>query len=284
VDEKADTASMSWSTCTKRKCRSISGTRRTCRATTLYSPVKAQSIESRVGLVKAELITHLADPKIGGKSPRPGALRQAERIDIINDLKAVNILHSDSTRIVTREFYYAFPVKVDNFNSRVEYPVALSAHTADQMRYGSHDYLMANLWRTLQPRVRRDHGAVEAQTVSFGEIRYNKFYSTTSRPTPTCIVTRGRTGCGLLTSGPTIATTLHYSFTSHAGDWTAARPRGLAGKWQARWWRTSFPPGRAGAAIQPCQLPFHQRTQRPGDHAQTERATRTRVDRPLGGD
>jgi hypothetical protein len=42
--------------------------------------------------------------------------------------------------------YFAFPIKVEDFEARAEYPGGVVRPYKDQLRWGSHDYLSVNRW------------------------------------------------------------------------------------------------------------------------------------------
>jgi hypothetical protein len=98
----------------------------------------------------------------------------------------------------------------------------------DQLRWGSHDYLSANRWVDVSNRSFGVTMAVnEAPNVNFGEIRYNQF-SIDYQPRSSHLYSYAYSNrmAGLLTlNEDDVNATLHYSFTSHAGDWQANATR-----------------------------------------------------------
>lgn len=191
-----------------------------------YSPAAAQSLRGRRGPMRAEMVARIEDPKLGGAVTQTVMLYDGlKRIDIINDLRGIRAMHSDRHEDRYRDnIYYAFPVKVENFEARAESAGGVVRPYKDQLRWGSHDYLMANRWVdvsnstfgvTMAPR--------EAQTVSFGEVRYNKF-SIDYQPSVSHLYSyawSNRMASLLTLNAEDANATLHYSFTSHAGDWDA---------------------------------------------------------------
>lgn len=190
----------------------------------MYSPVAGGSLEGHVGPVRAEMTARIQDPKIGGTITQTVILYDGlKRIDIVNDLRAIRALYSDRYEDRYRDnLYYAFPVKVDNFQARVEYAGGVVRPYKDQLRWGSHDYLLANRWVDVS---NSSFGVTmapgEASTVNFGEIRYNKF-SIDYQPTVSHLYSyaySNRMATLLTLNAEDANATLHYSFTSHAGDW-----------------------------------------------------------------
>ncbi len=190
-----------------------------------YSPVAAASMSGKAGAVKSEFTVKIDDSKTGAAITQTVILyRDVKRIDIVNDLKHVRSMYSDRYEDRYREnIYYAFPIDVPDFESRVEYPGGTVRPYDDQLRWGSHDYLSANRWVDTS---NRDFGVTmapwNAQIVSFGEPRYNRF-SIDYKPASSHLYSYGYSNrmAGLLTLNPDDCNaTLRYSFTSHAGDWT----------------------------------------------------------------
>lgn len=192
----------------------------------MYSPIAAKSLDGRTGPLRAEVVARIEDPKLGGTITQTVILYDGlKRVDVVNDLRAIRAMHSDNYEDRYRDnIYYAFPVKVENFEARAEFPGGVVRPYTDQLRWGSHDYLMANRWVDVS---NSSFGVTmapwEAQTVSFGEIRYNKF-SIDYRPVLSHLYSYGWSNrmASLLTLNAEDANaTLRYSFTSHAGDWNS---------------------------------------------------------------
>ena len=191
-----------------------------------HSPAAAQALEGRAGPLRAEMTARIEDPKIGGRIAQTVMLYDGlKRIDIVNDLRAIRALYSDRYEDRYRDnLYYAFPVRVDNFQARAEAPGGVVRPYHDQLRWGSHDYLMANRWVDVS---NREYGVtmapVEAFTMNFGEIRYNQF-SIDYQPANSHLYSYAYSNrmASLLALQPEdYHATLRYSFTSHAGDWNS---------------------------------------------------------------
>lgn len=192
----------------------------------LYSPPRAQSLEGRAGPLRAEMTARIEDPKIGGRITQTVILYDGlKRIDIVNDLRSIRVLYSDRYEDRYRDnLYYAFPVKVDNFEARAEQAGGVVRPYKDQLRWGSHDYLLANRWVDVS---NSSYGVtmapVEAFTVSFGDIRYNRM-SIDYQPTNSHLYSyaySNRMASLLTLNADDYNATLRYSFTSHAGDWNS---------------------------------------------------------------
>lgn len=189
-----------------------------------YSPTKATLKPGKAGAVSADFTIAINDEKTGAAiTQRVILYEKLKRIDIVNDLRHVRALHSDNYEDRYRDnLYFAFPIKVENFEARAEYPGGVVRPYKDQLRWGSHDYLSANRWVDVSNNTFGVTMAVnEAANVNFGEIRYNQF-SIDYQPTSSHLYSFAYSNrmAGLLTlNADDVNATLHYSFTSHAGDW-----------------------------------------------------------------
>ncbi|MCI0626764.1 MAG: glycosyl hydrolase-related protein [Acidobacteria bacterium] len=190
----------------------------------VHSPQKARLMPGKAGPIRAELTVEIDDEKTGAAIRQQVILYdQLKRIDVINELKHVQALYSSNYEDRYKDnLYYAFPVKVDDFETHVEYPGGVVRPHTDQLRWGSHDYLYANRWVDVS---NQSYGVTmapwEAGTVNFGEIRYNQF-SIDYKPVLPHLFSYVYSNrmAGLLTlNGWDCNATLHYSFTSHPGDW-----------------------------------------------------------------
>jgi hypothetical protein len=223
-----------------------------------YSPAAAQALEGRVGPLRAEMTARIEDPKIGGHMTQTVILYDGlKRIDIVNDLRAIRALYSDRYEDRYRDnLYYAFPIQVDNFQARAEAPGGVVRPYHDQLRWGSHDYLMANRWVDVS---NREYGVtmapVEAFTINFGAIRYNQF-SIDYQPASSHLYSYAYSNrmASLLALQPEdYNATLRYSFTSHAGDWNTGAATRLG-------WSVASP-------LEARRLPAGQNGPLPGDQA-----------------
>lgn len=143
-----------------------------------YSPTKATLKPGQAGSVSANFTVEINDDKTGAAiTQRITLYGKLKRIDIVNDLRHVRALHSDNYEDRYRDnLYFAFPIKVENFEARAEYPGRVVRPYKDQLRWGSHDYLSANRWVDVSNNTVGVTMAVnEAPNVNFGEIRYNQF-------------------------------------------------------------------------------------------------------------
>lgn len=189
-----------------------------------YSPAKATLKPGQAGAVSADFTIEINDDKTGAAiTQRVILYDKLKRIDIVNDLRHVRALHSDIYEDRYRDnLYFAFPIKVENFEARAEYPGGVVRPYKDQLRWGSHDYLSANRWVDVSNNAFGVTMALnEASNVNFGEIRYNQF-SIDYQPTSSHLYSYAYSNrmAGLLTlNADDVNATLHYSFTSHAGDW-----------------------------------------------------------------
>ncbi|OAM89890.1 hypothetical protein AW736_11260 [Termitidicoccus mucosus] len=148
-------------------------------AGTNYAPKKGATLKPSAGAVAAEMVAAYKDEKLGGAEVTQTVRLYAglKRIDIINDLRHVGVLHSDrSADRYKSNLFYAFPVKVDGFTARAEYPGGVVRPHDDQLRWGSHDYLAVNRWADVG---NNEFGVTlapwNAPIVHFGGIRYNEF-------------------------------------------------------------------------------------------------------------
>lgn len=195
-----------------------------------YSPASATLKPGKAGAVSADFKIEINDQKTGATiTQRVTLYDNLKRIDIVNDLRHVRALHSDNYEDRYRDnIYFAFPIKVENFEARAEYPGGVVRPYKDQLRWGSHDYLSANRWVDVSNDAFGVTMALnEAPNVNFGEIRYNQF-SIDYQPASSHLYSYAYSNrmAGLLTlNADDVNATLHYSFTSHAGDWQTAATR-----------------------------------------------------------
>ena len=195
-----------------------------------YSPTKATLKPGKAGAVSADFTIEINDEKTGAAiTQRVVLYDKLKRIDIVNDLRHVRALHSDDYEDRYRDnLYFAFPLKVEDSEARAEYPGGVVRPYQDQLRWGSHDYLSVNRWVDVSNKSFGVTMAVnEAPNVNFGEIRYNQF-SIDYQPKSSHLYSYAFSNrmAGLLTlNADDVNATLHYSFTSHAGDWQSQATR-----------------------------------------------------------
>ena len=190
----------------------------------VYSPSSVKALRPLRGPLRAAIAIDIEDARLGGRIRQEVILYDGlKRIDLVNRLEGIQVMHSDRYEDRYRDnLYYAFPLQVEPFEARVEYAGGVVRPFKDQLRWGSHDFLIANRWVDVS---NKEFGVTmapwEASTVSFGEIRYNRF-SVDYQPRSSHIYSYAWSNrmAGLLTlEGADANATLRYSFTSHAGDW-----------------------------------------------------------------
>ena len=231
----------------------IRKTERESKEGTEYSPTGARLRPGQPGPVAVEFTVEIDDAVTGAAIVQRVTLyRGLKQIDIVNDLAHVKALHSDNYVDRYRDnLYFAFPVKVDDFEARAEYPGGVVRPWKDQLRWGTHDYLSANRWVDVSNGSFGVTMALgEAQNVNFGEIRYNQF-SIDYRPATSHLYSYAYSNrmAGLLTlNGDDPRARLSYRFTSHQGDWQQEAPR-------LGWGKASPLRARLVAVPQPGVLP-----------------------------
>lgn len=194
---------------------------------TTYSPAVGASLTPRLGPVAAEMVATFRDPALGDADVTQTVRLYAgmRRIDVDNDLRHVGMLHSSrSADRYRHNLFYAFPLQVDDFTSRAEYPGGVVRPHVDQLGWGSQDYLAANRWVDVSnARFGITMAVSNTPIVHFGEIRYNRL-SDDYRPTSSHLYSFAWSNrmSGLFTLSPAdMNNRFRYSFTSHAGDWDA---------------------------------------------------------------
>jgi alpha-mannosidase len=192
----------------------------------MHVPARAKRQESTVGPVSAEFKVWIDDDKTGAAILQTVTLYAGlKRIDFVNQLEHAKALYTDQHEERYRDnIFYAYPLQVDGGQFRVEYPGGVVRPHADQLRWGSHDYLYANRWVDVS---NASHGITmapwNAATFHLGEIRYNEF-SIDYKPSSSHLYSYAWSNrmAGLLTLGPDdLNATLGYSLTSHDGDWNS---------------------------------------------------------------
>ena len=189
-----------------------------------HSPSSAILRPGSAGSLKANFSTFSDDEKTGAKITQKVILYNGlKRIDVVNDLQHVRALFSTNWGDRYKDnLYFAFPLKVENFDFHVEYPSGVVRPYEDQLRWGSHDYLYANRWvNTGNKRFGITIAPWEAGTFNFGDIRYNQF-SVNYKPQHSLLFSYPYANrmAGLIPLSPSECNArLRYSFTSHRGDW-----------------------------------------------------------------
>jgi hypothetical protein len=191
-----------------------------------YSPARAREVKSSKGSVAVTFDSWIDDPKTGAAIQQTVTLYDGlPRIDIVDALDHARVMFSNNYEDRYREnIFYAFPMNVPGGQPRAEYAGGVVRPYLDQLRWGSHDYLIANRWVDVS---NPDFGVTLAPwneaTVSFGEIRYNQF-SIDYKPAKPALFSYAWSNrmAGLLTlNGDDCNATLRYSLRGHAGDWNS---------------------------------------------------------------
>jgi len=202
----------------------VSTAAREAKPTGWHSPERAKEMRGESGPVAAEFRVKIEDAKTGAVIEQVVTLYAGlKRIDFVNDLRHVRSLYTDRFEDRYREnLFYAFPFAVEGGQIRAEAPGGVVRPYKDQMRWGSHDYLMANRWIDVS---NSKHGVTmapwNASTFHLGEIRYNQF-SIDYEPKNSHLFSYAWSNrmAGLLTLSPEdMNATLGYSVTTHDGDW-----------------------------------------------------------------
>ena len=192
---------------------------------TNYAPRTGAKLTPRTGSLAAEMETSFQDAKLGGARVTQTIRLYAgvKRIDVINDLRHVGVLHSARSADRYRSnLFFAFPIKVDGFTARAEQAGGVVRPYDDQLRWGSHDYLAANRWVDVSnARFGVTMVPHQAPVVHFGAIRYNEL-SIDYKPQSSHLYSFAWSNrmAGLFTlCADDMNDRFVYSFSSHAGDW-----------------------------------------------------------------
>lgn len=204
----------------------VSTAAREAKPTGWHSPEKAKEMRGEAGPVAAEFRVKIDDAKTGAAIEQVVTLYAGlKRIDFVNDLRHVRTLYTDRHEDRYREnLFYAFPFAVPDGQIRAEAPGGVVRPYKDQMRWGSHDYLMTNRWIDVSNGKQGVTMAPwNASTFHLGEIRYNQF-SIDYEPKNSHLFSYAWSNrmAGLLTLSPEdMNATLGYSMTTHEGDWNS---------------------------------------------------------------
>lgn len=192
----------------------------------LYSPAEARQMRVERGPVASTVRVWIDDPVSGAAIEQAVTLYAGlKRIDIVNDIRHAGLLYTDRFEERYREnLFYAFPFAVANGQTRAEAPGGVVRPYVDQLRWGSHDYLMANRWIDVS---NAQHGVTiapwNAASFHVGEVRYNRF-SNDYQPRSSHLFSYAWSNrmAGLLTlSADDCNAKLGYSIATHEGDWNA---------------------------------------------------------------
>lgn len=204
----------------------VSTASREARPTGWHSPEKATSMHSEAGPVAAEFRVKIDDSRTGAAIEQVVTLYAGlKRIDFVNELQHVRSLYTDRFEERYREnLFYAFPFALADGQIRVEAPGGVVRPYKDQLRWGTHDYLMANRWIDISnSKQGLTMAPWNASTFHLGEIRYNQF-SIDYEPKNSHLFSYAWSNrmAGLLTLSPEdMNATLGYSLTTHDGDWNS---------------------------------------------------------------
>ncbi|MSU25139.1 MAG: hypothetical protein EXS32_15135 [Opitutus sp.] len=192
-----------------------------------YSPAARATLTPRTGALVAEMESTFRDAKLGDAvvSQRVRLYAGVKRIDVINELRHVGVLHASKSANRYRDnLFFAFPFKVDGFTARAEQAGGVVRPHDDQLRWGSHDYLAANRWVDVSnARFGVTMAVHNAPIVHFGGIRYNEL-SINYKPSNSHLYSFAWSNrmAGLFTlCADDMNGRFAYSFTSHAGDWNS---------------------------------------------------------------
>lgn len=227
----------------------VSTSAREAKPNASHSPARAKQQSGSAGTVSASFKVLIDDDRTGAAIEQTVTLYASlKRIDFVNKLEHVRSLYTDRFEDRYREnLFYAFPFAVEGGEFRSEYPGGVVRPHIDQLRWGTHDYLMANRWINIG----NAQGGVtlapwNAATFHLGEIRYNLF-SVDYRPTNSHLYSYAWSNrmAGLLTTSPADCNaTLGYSMTTHGPEpadsfgWDVATPLAaitLRANPQGRW-------------------------------------------------
>lgn len=240
----------------------VTKTAKEAKTGTNYSPRTGARLAARTGPLAVEMIATFNDAKLGAATVTQTVRLYAgvKRIDVINDLRHVGVLHSNrSADRYRHNLFYAFPVKVENFTARAEYAGGVVRPHDDQLSWGSQDYLAVNRWVDV---ANADYGVTMAvhntPIVHFGAIRYNEL-AIDYQPATSHLYSFAWSNrmAGLFTlCADDMNNRFAYSFTSHAGDWDAGGAArfgwAVASPLEARWLPANqagpLPAGAAGFA------------------------------------
>ncbi len=213
----------------------VSTSAREAKPTDSHSPARAKQQSSSTGPVSARFQVLIDDDRTGAAIEQTVTLYAGlKRIDFVNKLAHVRSLFTDRFADRYREnLFYAFPFSVEGGEFRAEYPGGVVRPYVDQLRWGTHDYLMANRWIDVgSPQGGVTVAPWNAATFHLGEIRYNQF-SVDYRPTKSHLYSYAWSNrmAGLLTTSPDDCNaTLGYSMTTRGPEpadrfgWDVATP------------------------------------------------------------
>ena len=198
-------------------------------------PRKATVSVEQAGPVMAVMRVETEEPACGAKiTQRITLYRDLPRIDIVDQLHSVDKMWCDERtmgkqygKIGTRykdNLFVAFPLNVPDATIRADYSIGTVRPYDDQLRFGSHDYLSAHRFVDCTGK---DFGVTwtcrEAPAVHLGQIRYNRF-AYDYKPEKPWLYSYAMSNrmAGLVWHHPDRCNAdMHYSLTTHDGDWAA---------------------------------------------------------------
>ena len=198
-------------------------------------PRKAVVSVEETGPVMAIMRVETTEPTSGAKiTQRITLYRDLPRIDIVDQLHSVDKMWCDERtmgkqygKVGTRykdNMFVAFPLNVPDATIRADYSIGTVRPYDDQLRFGSHDYLSAHRFVDCTGK---DFGVTwtcrEAPVVHLGQIRYNRFVYDYKPQKPWLYsYAMSNRMAGLVWHHPDRCNAdLHYSLTTHDGDWAA---------------------------------------------------------------
>ena len=202
-------------------------------------PTKATVSVEEKGPVMAVMRVETEEPASGAKiTQRITLYRDLPRIEIVDQLHSVDKMWCDERtmgkqygKIGTRykdNMFVAFPLNVPDATIRADYSIGTVRPYDDQLRFGSHDYLSAHRFVDCTGK---DFGVtwtcLEAPVVHLGQIRYNRF-ACDYKPEKPWLYSYAMSNrmAGLVWHHPDRCNAdLHYSLTTHDGNWAATANR-----------------------------------------------------------
>ncbi len=198
-------------------------------------PQRATIAVEEAGPVMAVMRVETEEPESGATIiQRITLYRDLPRIDICDQLHSVDKMWDDERLMGTKwgkignryknNMFVAFPLCVPEATIRGDYSIGTVRPYDDQLRFGTHDYLSVHRFVDCS---NDDFGVTwtcrEAPVVHFGEIRYNRF-ACDYKPAKPWLYSYAMSNrmAGLVWHHPDRCNAdLHYSLTTHDGNWAA---------------------------------------------------------------